>query len=207
MKSKLVMIGGGGHCLACADIVELEARFEIVGIVDRTDTENKIGDKYPFLGMDERIPEFVKDGYKFLVTVGQIKSSRIRERLFQKVVSHGGHLPVVISPQAYVSPLAKIGQGSIVMHRAVVNAVCVIGENCIINTGVIVEHGVMIGSHCHISTGAILNGDVRVGDSTFVGSQAMVSQGVQIGGGSVIGAGINLFENTQAQTFLKGNKN
>lgn len=193
--------------MACADVVELEARFEIVGIVDRYDTDNKIVDKYTFLGTDECIPEFVKDGYNFLVTVGQIKSSLIRETLFHQVVSHGGHLPVVVSPQAYVSSLAKIGKGSIVMHRAVVNAGCVIGENCIINTGAIMEHGVMIGSHCHISTGAVLNGDVRVGDSTFVGSQAMVSQGVKIGGGSVIGAGINLFENTQSHTFLKANKN
>ena len=34
MKEKLVLIGGGGHCRACIDVIERENKYQIAGIVD-----------------------------------------------------------------------------------------------------------------------------------------------------------------------------
>ena len=34
MKEKIILIGGGGHCRACIDVIEQEGRFTIAGIVD-----------------------------------------------------------------------------------------------------------------------------------------------------------------------------
>jgi hypothetical protein len=34
MKEKIILIGGGGHCSACVDVIEQEGRFTIAGIVD-----------------------------------------------------------------------------------------------------------------------------------------------------------------------------
>ena len=193
--------------MACIDIIKHDSCFKIAGVIDRDAKTGKFMNRYFFMGTDDDIPVFIRKGYQFLVTVGQIKSSRIRHQLFEKVISHGGQLPVIISSKGYVSSLAKIGQGTIVMHKAVVNAGSVIGDNCIINTGAIVEHGVKIGSHCHISTGAVLNGDVNVGVNTFIGSRSMISHGVDIGDQSVIGGGINLFNNVPSQTVIKAKIN
>ena len=34
MKDPIILIGGGGHCKSCIDVIESEGRFQIVGIVD-----------------------------------------------------------------------------------------------------------------------------------------------------------------------------
>ena len=95
----------------------------------------------------------------------------------------------IISPLAYVSKHAAIGEGSIIMNGAVVNAKSIIGKNCIINTKSNVEHGVSIGDFCHISTCAVINGDSLIGKGSFIGSNATISNGISIKKNSIISAG------------------
>ena len=32
---KIILVGAGGHCRSCIDVIEQEGRFEILGIVDK----------------------------------------------------------------------------------------------------------------------------------------------------------------------------
>lgn len=194
MKDKLIIVGGGGHCRACIDVIEQTGQFDIKGIIDKKGDFKNYCD-YPYLGSDEEIAALVDPGNWFLIGVGQIKTSKLRYTLFETVKFSGGQFPVIISPNAYVSPQATIGKGTIVMHGAIINAGAKISENCIINTRAVIEHDVQVGSHVHISTGAILNGGVKVRDHSFVGSMAMVKQEVVIGKDSVIQAGSSVFKN------------
>ncbi len=34
MKPRIVLIGGGGHCKSCIDVIEQEDKYSIAGIVD-----------------------------------------------------------------------------------------------------------------------------------------------------------------------------
>ena len=34
-KEKIVLLGGGGHCRSIIDVIELENKYKIVGIVDK----------------------------------------------------------------------------------------------------------------------------------------------------------------------------
>jgi sugar O-acyltransferase (sialic acid O-acetyltransferase NeuD family) len=179
MKPKLILVGGGGHCISCIDVIEQEGKFEIAGIVDA----NKIGLQvlgYPVLGGDNDLPTLRKTYKHAFVTIGQIKTSSTRIKLFERLVILDFNLPIIISPRAYVSRHAVIHDGSIVMHDVLINAQAEIGNNCIINTKALIEHNSKIGSHCHISTGAVLNGDVVVGYGTFIGSNAVVRESVNI---------------------------
>lgn len=179
MKRKIILVGGGGHCASCIDVVDQEGKFQIAGIVDI----NKIGGQvlgYPVLGGDDSLPSLRKTYEYALITIGQIKTPIIRMRLYERLVLLGFNLPSIISPRAYVSKHSVIGNGSIIMHDALINAHAEIGHNCIINTKALIEHDSKIGSHCHISTGAIINGGVTVGLGTFVGSNAVVRESVQI---------------------------
>ena len=33
-KKSIVLIGGGGHCKACIDVIEVEGKYNIIGIID-----------------------------------------------------------------------------------------------------------------------------------------------------------------------------
>ena len=178
MKPKLILIGGGGHCKSCIDVIEQENKFLIAGIVDiNTSIRELLG--YPLLGHDNDLAK-LKLHYDYaLITIGQIKTPAIRIRLFDYIKSLGFKLPAIISARAYVSKYAKIGNGTIVMHDALINAGAIVGDNCIINTKSLIEHDVVIENNCHISTGAIINGGVIVRQGSFVGSNAVTKESVK----------------------------
>jgi sugar O-acyltransferase (sialic acid O-acetyltransferase NeuD family) len=188
MKPNLILIGGGGHCVSCIDVIEQENKFTIAGIVDNDSSIEKLLD-YPRLGCDEDLIK-LRTSFDFaLVTVGQIISPEIRKRLFERVESLGFDLPTIISPRAYVSKHVTIGKGTVVMHDALVNARASVGNNCIINTKALVEHDAVIEDNCHISTGAIVNGGVIVRQGTFVGSNAVSKEYIQTHENDFIKAG------------------
>ena len=164
---KIILIGGGGHCKSCIDVIEQEGRFKIAGIVDVSEKLHQEILGYEIIATDDDLPGLVNEYENFLITLGQIKNPEKRIRIFQTLKESGVKLPVIISPLAYVSRHAKIEEGTIVMHYALVNAGAKIGKNCIINTRALIEHDAFIGDHCHIATGAVINGGVKVGPGTF----------------------------------------
>ena len=188
-RPQIILIGAGGHCRSCIDVIEQEGRFAIAGIVDRPDFRETSVLGYPVIGTDADLSALRKQHAFALVAVGQIKSPAIRIQLFERLKFLGFGLPVVQSPRAYVSKHAKVSAGTIVMHDALINAGALVGENCIINSKALIEHDAIVGAHCHISTGAIVNGGVCVGAGTFFGSNAVSIHGVSIPEGSIVPAG------------------
>jgi len=188
-KQKVVLIGGGGHCRACIDVIEATEQYTILGVLDdHLAIASSILD-YTIIGTDAEISRYHSEGCMFLITVGQIKSSKIRGAIFNLLKENEGKLITPISPKAYVSKYAEIGYGTIVMHGATVNANASIGNNCILNTGCNIEHDVSIGSNTHISTSAMVNGGCEIGNYVFIGSNATISNHVKISDNSIIGAG------------------
>lgn len=177
MKPRLILVGGGGHCASCIDVIEQEGKFEIIGVVDR-DVSSRETLGYSILGNDDYLSGLRSNCNFALITVGQIRSPQVRIRLFEYVKSLGYTLPTIISPRAYVSRHASVGEGTIVMHDALINSRATIGSNCIINTKALVEHDAIVENYCHVSTAAVVNGGVVVRRGTFIGSNAATRETV-----------------------------
>ncbi len=178
----ILLIGGGGHCKSVIDVIELENKYNIVGIVDKKELISKEILGYKVIGCDDDLAELFKK-YKFaVVTVGQIKSNTLRVKLFNLLKDIGYSLPTIISPLAYVSKHTIIDESSVVLHHALINAGAKVCKNCIINSKVLIEHDVVIEDNCHISTGAIINGGTVVKENTFVGSNATTKEYIEIKG-------------------------
>lgn len=180
--NKILLIGGGGHCRSVIDVIELENRFEIAGIIDKKEFlgQDILGHK--IIACDDDLEELFKT-YKYaIITVGQIKSNATRVKIFDKLKRIGYKLPTIISPLAYVSKHSNVGEGTVVMHHSLVNSNVSIGKNCIINTKALVEHDSIIEDNCHISTASVLNGGVIVKEGTFFGSNATSKEGLIIDG-------------------------
>jgi sugar O-acyltransferase (sialic acid O-acetyltransferase NeuD family) len=188
MKESIILIGGGGHCRACIDVIEQEGRFTIAGIVDVPEKKQHNVLNYPVIGSDADLTELIKSFPNVLITLGQIKSPARRMELFNDLMQMGARFPRIQSPRAYVSPHAHVAEGTIVMHHALINAGANVGRNCIINTKALVEHDAVIEDHCHISTGAIVNGGVTIGRGSFFGSGAVSKEYTSIPSNSFIKA-------------------
>lgn len=170
----IYLIGGGGHCHSCIDVIEQENKYQIKGVFD---LPNNIGKEilgYKVIGSDKDIPSYIKKENHFLITMGQIGQPANRLKYLKL------NLVTVISPRAYVSKNSTIDNGTIIMHDVIINANSKIGSNCIINSKALIEHDVIIGNNCHISTAAVVNGSVIVGNDSFIGSGAITKNNITI---------------------------
>lgn len=205
MTKHIILLGGGGHCKSCIEVIEGTNEYKIVGILDKKELVGTEVMGYKIVGTDSDIEKYFKKGCSFLVTIGQIKSAKTRKIIYKKLISLDADLPVIISKNAYVSPSAKIGKGTIIMGFSYVNADVCIGENTIINTGCLIEHDAIVGSHTHISTKAIMNGDSCIGDEAFLGSGAIISNQTEVGNRTIIGAGSIVLNNFEDDVLAAGN--
>ena len=188
MKEEIILIGGGGHCKSCIDVIEQAGILQISGIVDVPEKLHQKILGYEIIAADDDLPRLANEYKNFLITLGQIKSPDRRIRLYNILKDLGTKLPLIMSPLAYVSKHAEIADGTIIMHHALINAGAKIGENCIINTKALVEHDAVIEDHCHISTGAIVNGGTLIRTGTFLGSNAVTKEYITIKENSFIKA-------------------
>ena len=200
---KILLIGAGGHARSCIDVLEEGNQFEIAGLIEKSESISNESLGYLVIGTDDDLKVLRQQYKNALITVGQIKSPKIRIKLYQLLKELDFTLPVIVSSQAYVSKHSQIGEGSIIMHGVIINANAKIGNNCIINNRALIEHDAVIGDHCHIATGAIINGEVSVGDETFIGSGAITKQAISIGKNCVIGAGVVLKNDIESNKVVK----
>lgn len=204
-KKKIILIGGGGHCKSCIEVIESTGEYVIAGILDLLE---KKGDRvltYKIIGDDNELEKFKELGHEFLITIGQIKSATVRKAIFQRLKSIDATIATVISPLAHVSNYAELGEGTIVMHGVFVNADAKVGVNCIVNTKAVIEHDTSIADHCHISTGAIVNGNCKISNNVFIGSGAVISSQRNIGDSAIVGAGTVVIRDVMENDVVVGN--
>jgi len=201
--NKIVLIGAGGHARSCIDVIESSGEFQIVGLIDNNKSNYNDSLGYPIIGVDHDLPKIRKKYDNAFITLGQIKDSKKRMDLFRILNQLDFTLPRIISPRAYVSKNAIIGESTIIMHDVLVNSNVQIGRNCIINSKSLIEHDSIIGDNCHISTGAIVNGNVIIGNRTFLGSGAVTKECIKIGNNCVIGSGANIKFDIESDLIIK----
>ena len=190
---KIILIGAGGHCASCIDVIEMQRKFKIVGLIDNKKKNFLLN--YKIIGNDKELKKFSRKIQYALITTGCIKNSKIRENLFKKISNYGFKFPVIISPLSYVSKHASIGEGTIVMHGAIINAGAKIGKNCIINNKTLIEHDVVVEDNCHLSTRSTVNGGVTIKKNSFIGSCSVIKQNIKIGKNCFINANLFLQKN------------
>ena len=204
-KRRLVLIGGGGHCKS---VLDAAYRMDVFHEIVITDREIPAGTKIldtPVVGTDDMLPALFADGWtEAFVTVGSIKSTKVRRMLYEKAAQLGFDFPVIRDPSAQVSDYALLGAGVVVGKHAVINADAEVGSMAIINTGAIIEHECRVGSFSHVAVGATLCGNVTVEENVFVGAGTTILQGCTVCSGAVIGAGSLVLNDVQVPGIYTG---
>jgi sugar O-acyltransferase (sialic acid O-acetyltransferase NeuD family) len=210
MKERIILIGGGGHCKSCIDVIEQAGAYQIVGIVDNKREQDCEILGYKIIGTDDDLPKLVYEYKNAMITIGQIKNSQKRIEIFETLKGLVANLPVIISPLAYVSEHARIAEGTIVMHHALINADARIGRNCVINSKALIEHDAIIEDFVNIAPGADVSGNVLIEKGAYVGANATILQGesiqkkMVIGEYSTVGAGAVVTRNVDANSTVVG---
>ena len=202
-KTEIILIGAGGHAKSCIDVIEQQDKFKIAGLIGKKEELGRKVCGYTIFGIDNDLPDLFKKYTNAHISIGQIETDK-RNNIYNQILNLGFSLPTIISPNAYVSDHADIGNGNIVMHGVIINAGVKIGNNCIINTKALIEHDVQIDDGCHISTNSILNGNVKIGTGTFIGSSACIKNNISIGKNCIIGMGLSVRQDVEDKSRFTG---
>ena len=202
---KLVLIGGGGHCVSVLDSILAANKFSDIVITDEKIVPGTKVLGVPVVGADSELESLYRKGFDYaFITVGHIKNIELRKKLVQKSFKIGFKFPVICDCSAVISHYTEIGVGTFIGKNAIVNANSSIGEHCIVNTGAIVEHECFVGDFCHLSVGTILCGNCSVGDDCFIGAGSTIIQGISIGKNAVVGANSTVICNIEDNRKVKG---
>lgn len=194
--SSLLIIGAGGHGRSVLDLVLSLGNYDKIAFATNEDHD------CPILGyslLDERAlsPEFVHKQFDAVVVA--IGDNRARLDKVCTLSKAGVILPPLVHPRAYVSPLASLGEGSIVLAGAVVNAFANIGLACIVNTHAVVEHECRISDGVHLSPGVVVAGGSSIGEGAWLCANSGVADHVSLPAWSTLAGGSFL-----NSTVLKG---
>lgn len=185
MKSDVILMGAGGHAKVVIELLHDmgECVAFCVGEADSADTCLGVA----VIKGDNHLERLRDDGYhRCFVAVG---ANTTRQKLATLATGIGYRLVTAVSPNAVISPTARIGQGVAIMAGAIVNADALVGDLVILNTNSSIDHDCRIASATHIGPSCALAGGVRIGERAFLGIGCSVMPCVAIGSDVTVGAG------------------
>jgi sugar O-acyltransferase (sialic acid O-acetyltransferase NeuD family) len=191
---KIVVLGGGGHAKVITSILRKIQAWDIIGYTDAINRGVIVEAVY--LGTDESLAELIRQHPECNAAIGMggIRSTEIRRRLQELVLSLGYSLPCIVSPNGIVNGGVSVGQGTVVFDGSVVNTGTTIGACAIINSNATVEHDCQIGDFVHVAPGATICGGVKVGCNAMIGAGSVILQGLTIAENCIVGAGATVVE-------------
>ncbi len=150
MKDNLLIVGAGQFGQVTKEIAESTNKYEKIDFLDDSNpiAIGKVVDYKKFIGK-----------YKYFVVA--IGNSKIREKLVLEL-NNSFCLESIISPNAYISKSALIGEGSIIEPFASINTAVIVGMSCLICSHSIINHNAEVDDFCHINCGAIVKSNSKI---------------------------------------------
>lgn len=184
----LIIYGGGGHAKSLIDLIRVEGKYNVVGILDDGLPAGSAILDVPVLGSGDLLAELRQKGIaKAVNAVGGIGNITPRLKVYDKLKTAGYTFPTVIHPRAFVEPTANLGDGGQLFFNAYIGSDVKMGFGCIVNTGAIVSHDCVLNDFVNISPGAILAGAVTIKERTLIGMGVTINLNVVIGAGARVG--------------------
>ena len=186
----LLVIGSSGHASAVLEVIELQGKYEVAGLLDSFEPAGITKHGYKVLGTLEEAAAHAASlaCESIFVAIGD-NWSRWEISLRIKTKLPFAEFPAVIHPSVLVSRSARIGAGSVIMAGGIVATNAVIGEGCIVYTASTVNHDCRMDDYSSLSAGIHLGGAAVIGFRSSIGIGSTLRERVTIGRDTVIGAG------------------
>lgn len=163
---RLIILGAGGYGKTVADIARQSGKYEQIYFLDDGQEKSDL-----ILGTCAEFLKFADGNTEMYPAFG---NNTVRIQWENKLLEAGISLAKIIHPLAYVSPLAEVASGCVIMPYAVVNTGTKIKKACIINIGAMVDHDCILEEGCHLAPGAIVKGENHLPEEMKVDSGEVV---------------------------------
>jgi UDP-N-acetylbacillosamine N-acetyltransferase len=167
-KGTILILGHGGFGVQLGEMLIGCGRYRAAAFLDDR-ADNALG-----CLADCEDPALRRAYLEALVALGD---NRLRLAWLERLQKAGYAVPSFVHPQAYVSPTAVLGAGTLVLPFACVGAGAVLGAGCLVNVGAIVDHNAVLADGVHVAPGGIVK----------AGASAVLCQKIE--SGTVLRAG------------------
>jgi sugar O-acyltransferase (sialic acid O-acetyltransferase NeuD family) len=181
--------------------VALSAGYEVRHFVDRNEKGSDLLG-YRILGDVAELENI--DDFSYAIAVGD---NAARETVYKELVATRPnlHFPPLVHSSAVVSFFSEIGDGTVVMPKAVVGPNSRVGRFCLINTQASIDHDCVMRDYSSLAPAAATGGTVRIGLRSAVSIGATIKHGLTIGDDSVVGANSYLNKDLPSNQVAYGN--
>lgn len=125
----LLILGAGQYGMLVYEIAQSTGLFEKISFLD---DKNEIA-----IGKTADFEKYKGEYKRAIVAIG---NADVRLELLEKLKKAEYDLRPLISPRAWVSPSAKIGEGVVIEPNATVSTKAEIGFGCLVSAGAVVNH-------------------------------------------------------------------
>lgn len=180
---KLLVYGSSEFGAVLRDVLA-DCGHEFAGYIDDVHPANP-----GVLGSFEQVRTSHPPSSAGLVLAIGYKHLEARRRIFEAARAAGYRFPALVHPAAHVHASAQVGEGAVVMARAIVDRQASVGEACVLWPGVNVSHDSRIGANTFASPSAVVCGFVTVGRDCFLGAGSVIADHRAVPDGSFVKAG------------------
>ena len=190
-KKDLIIYGAGGFGREVAWLVErinkISPTWNILGFIDGDESiQGTTINGYPVLGRDDNVRDY-PDAY-YVIAVG---ASRTREKIVKsmKAINSEFKYATLIDPNAEISELVTIGEGSIICAHTLITVNISIGSHVIVNLDCTIGHDAVLKDYVTLYPSVNISGCTHIGYASELGTGMQIIQGIRIGNYSIVGAG------------------
>jgi len=190
---RLVLLGGGGHCL---DIIGLVSdidnslnkgrqKVSIVGILSdvEVDSQRFSNSRVQHIGRISDLNSI--DATHYIIAVG---SAQDRLTIFKKIQTDL-QAATLIHPSVAAGFGCSFGEGTAILGGTRISPECTIGNHVYVSHGVLIGHETKIGDFCSVFPGATIAGNVSLGLAATAGSSCTVIEKTLVNDYAFIAAG------------------
>lgn len=135
--------------------------------------------------------------YGMFVCVGYSQMNQIRERVVLQAKEKGYEILSYIHPTATVLT-DKIGEGAVVMERAVIGPFVKMGIGNVFWADSHVAHHTSMGNYNFFTISVAVAGNIVIGNNCFFGNNCTIKNGIHISDYTLVGAGCYVAHDTKA---------
>lgn len=194
VKTRLLVVGAGGHGRSVAEAAELSGQFEVVGFLDDSLSAGETVLGLPVLGPGVSMAQHLAVADQVIVAIG---NNAVREKLMHQFAAMGFEWATVVHPRAVVSPRAVLDKGAAVMAGAILGTQARLGVGSIVNCGAVVDHHATVEDFGHLGVNASMAGGTVLGRGAWMQAGSALGYGVKVGAREVLLPG-SARESTQA---------
>jgi acetyltransferase EpsM len=193
---KIIIVGSGGHAAELRDYINHnntarpKDQIEVIGFIDdNKETHQHYRFTEPFLGGIKN--HKVNKEVSYLMGIANLE---YRKEIIEALLAQGAKFIGLIHPTAIISPSAEIEETTVVSHNASVGAMAKIGKFNMLNSRCTIGHDSVIGDYNFISPQVAISGHTKIENGNLIGTNACTIPGISIGNNNKIAAGMIIYK-------------